>query len=230
MRWPLSIAAACLLLATAGIGIYSSDRTGWRFLDWRALTELDFSMFRMRHGDHVELAYTQKDRDLLIRTVYGEAVYEPRLGQMAVAWVVRNRLLDNPYSWDSIAEVVTHCGYVRRDKRRIKICQFEPWLNRSKELMALSADSDEYLRIASVVDDVLEGRTEDPTMGAWYFLNKRTVRKRREAEGRDMPRWAQNCMDIGLHSFCKPSAAQLAEADTGEGMLGGLWGFVRHLW
>jgi spore germination cell wall hydrolase CwlJ-like protein len=231
--------SAIIAAAVLGVGVAAAagawqlagaDRTGWRHFDLYAVLTLDFSMFRMKKGDDESIAFSRKDRDLVIRTVYGESAYEPRLGQMAVAWVMRNRLLDNKYGWDSLAEVVTHCGYARRDKRRIRICQFEPWLNRQQELMALAEDSDDYRRIGSVVDDVLEGRTEDPTAGAWYFLNKRTVQKRRAKEGREMPKWAQNCMDIGRHSFCKPTPEQLAEADSTGGIFSGLKGLVRWWW
>lgn len=227
----VSVAVLVLVLAAGGMTLTRLDRTGWRHFDLHALLAFDFSMFRMKKGDDAKIPFSARDRDLVVRTVYGEAVHEPRLGQMAVAWVMRNRLADNRYGWDTLAEVVTHCGYLRRDKRRIKICQFEPWLDRSKELLALAPDSDDYRRIASVVDDVLEGRTEDPTGGAWYFLNVRTVQQRRAKEGRAMPKWAQNCLDIGLHSFCKPTAEQLADADpAGGGLVSGLKSLVRGWW
>jgi spore germination cell wall hydrolase CwlJ-like protein len=199
----LALIAGLAVMFVVSVG-RSMDVPAFRHLDLTALSRFDFSIFWLRRGEGEALRFTDKDRDLMIRTLYGEAVHEPRLGQMAVAWVIRNRYEDNPYGWNTISKVVTHCGFIKRDERRIKICQFEPWLTREKEIMALDADSHYYRHMASVVDDVLEGRTSDPTNGAWYFLNKKTVQKRRAKEGREMPKWAKKCTDIGRHSFCKP--------------------------
>ena len=205
------------------------DLPAFRHLDAIALLRWDFSIFQLKRGAGDRLEFTERDRDLMIRTVYGEAVHEPRLGQMAVAWVIRNRYKSNPYGWNTLAKVVTACGYTRRKKRRVKVCQFEPWLSRKKAILALNSDSVYYRQLGAVVDDVLQGRTSDPTNGAWYFLNKVIVQKRRRKQGRNMPKWAQNCTDIGRHSFCKPGKQQTVKASFATVAPARVWRYLKRL-
>ena len=40
------------------------------------------------------MAVTEKDRDILARTLWGEARGEGPAGQIAVAWTIRNRVFD----------------------------------------------------------------------------------------------------------------------------------------
>ena len=40
------------------------------------------------------MAFTEKDRDILARTLWGEARGEGTAGQVAVAWTIRNRVFD----------------------------------------------------------------------------------------------------------------------------------------
>ena len=40
------------------------------------------------------MSVTEKDRDVLARTLYGEARGEGLAGQIAVAWTIRNRVKD----------------------------------------------------------------------------------------------------------------------------------------
>jgi len=137
--------------------------------------------------------YSARDRDLMIRVAIWESRHEPRLGQMGVAYVIKNRWKKNPYGWRTISDVVTAQK------------QFEPWLRHRKKLLALSKDSQEYRHMASVVDDVLSGLADDPTNGAFYFLNVKTVKKRNR--GRLPKGWRRivaqrTCRKIARHTFC----------------------------
>ena len=79
--------------------------------------------FFMMHNPK-KLNISAKDRDLVISTVWAEAGNEPASGQIAVAWVIRNRL--NAYkNWTSYGRVVTACGVSKKSGK--KICQFEPF-------------------------------------------------------------------------------------------------------
>lgn len=128
-------------------------------------------------------------RDLLIRTVFGEAAQEPPQGQAAVAHVILNRAKAGRYGGNDVPDVVFAPN------------QFEPWQTRSGELFALSPDSPDYQRIGSVVDSVLSG-AQDPTGGATHFLNPDIVRQRR---GGSLPGWAQSQgQAIGRHTFFAP--------------------------
>ena len=40
------------------------------------------------------MSATEKDRDILARTLWGEARGEGTAGQIAVAWTIRNRVFD----------------------------------------------------------------------------------------------------------------------------------------
>ncbi len=147
------------------------------------------------HLSQKHLSVSSRDRDLMIRTVWAEAAREPVKGQIAVAFVIFNRWQTNPFGWKTISDVVTACGYIIRRKRRVKICQFEPWLHAhvKKRMMALSTESVAYRRIGALVDQVLAGAVRDPTRGAFYFLNMKTVTRRRVRQGRAMPEFSKNC-------------------------------------
>ncbi len=137
--------------------------------------------------------YSAKDRDLMIRVAIWESRHEPRLGQMGVAYVIKNRWKKNPYGWRTISDVVTARA------------QFEPWLRHKEKLLAMSKDSKEYRHMASVVDDVLSGLADDPTNGAFYFLNVKIVKKRNK--GRLPSGWKRivaqpECRKIARHTFC----------------------------
>src|SRR5258707_7289238 len=106
-----------------------------------------------------------QDRDMMVRTVIGEADDQPAVGQAGVAHVILNRLRDGRWG-DTPSSVV-----LARN-------QFEPWSTRARELTAIKPDSDRYRQVAGVVDDVLAGRTPDPTGGATHFLQPDIVRRR----------------------------------------------------
>lgn len=129
---------------------------------------------------------TPQDRDLLIRTVIGEAADQPDEGQAAVAHVVLNRTRMGDWG-KSPTEVVLAPG------------QFEPWQTRARHLLSIDPASEQYKRTAAIVDAATKGEMSDPTQGATYFLQPDIVRQRR---GGTLPGWASGpSMKIGAHQF-----------------------------
>jgi hypothetical protein len=128
-------------------------------------------------------------RDLVIRTVLGEAANEPDEGMAAVAAVIRNRVQSGRFG-NSVPEVV------------LKPKQFEPWNTpegRSR-MQGYAPDSEPYSRAARAVDSVFaEG--SDPTSGATHFYSPTA----QAALGREPPKWAQGePQTIGRHAFYAP--------------------------
>lgn len=132
------------------------------------------------------------DRDMMIRTIIGEADDESPQGQAAVAHVIMNRMISGDWG-NTPANVVLSPG------------QFEPWSTRSRELMAISPDSADYKNVGHIVDGVADGQIPDPTNGATYFLNPNVVRARHDP----IPAWAQGkpAAVIGRHEFFRSSEA-----------------------
>lgn len=124
-----------------------------------------------------------EDRDLAIRTLFGEAANDPA-SQAAVAAVILNRAKQ---SGSSVKDVV------------LAPKQFEPWSQPNK-LMGLDPNSDDYKNLATIVDAVASGNTPDPTGGATLFYSPGA----QKALGRKTPKWAQgDFQDIGQHRFYK---------------------------
>lgn len=144
---------------------------------------------------------TPEDRDILIRTVIGEANKEPDDGKAAVAHVVLNRMASGKYGGSGLQDVV----FAKN--------QFEPWMTRANELRAISVDSDAYRNAAGVVDKVLTGQTPDPTQGSTHFLNPDVVRNRNPyATSNGLPAWAAGQGNrIGNHVFFSPEGAVPAD-------------------
>lgn len=132
-------------------------------------------------------------RDMLIRTVYGEAGNQPLAGQAAVAAVVKNRMASGQFGGSDIPSVVQAKN------------QFEPWNtpDGKARMMSLRPDDPRYQQIGAIVDGVLSGNSPDPTNGATHFF----APKAQAALGRDVPAWAQGPgLQIGDHSFYTPGS------------------------
>lgn len=130
-----------------------------------------------------------RDRDLMIRTILGEAANEGPQGQAAVAHVILNRAAAGSYG-KTPSDVVLAPN------------QFEPWTTRSKELLAIKPTSPAYQQTSDILDMVTNGEVPDPTGGATHFLNPDIVRQRR---GGSLPSWAaQPTATIGGHAFFAP--------------------------
>jgi len=127
-----------------------------------------------------------RDRDIMARTIVGEAANQPFEGQQAVANVILNRLNSGRFG-GSISDVIFAPN------------QFEPWQTRRGELEAIATNSPEYLRAVQAID---AAGASDPTNGATHFLEPTIVRQRR---GGTLPAWAQGpSTQIGNHLFFKP--------------------------
>jgi hypothetical protein len=132
------------------------------------------------------------DRDLITKTVLGEAGDQPEEGQAAVAHVIRNRLNTQTGEFGdntSIPAVVLGRN------------AFEAWSgdNRARTARA-SSKSGAYKGAASIVDDVFSGKTPDPTNGATYFYSP----KDQAALHRPAPPFARTMPShgaIGDHQF-----------------------------
>lgn len=136
-------------------------------------------------------------RDLLIRTVIGEADDQPPVGQAAVAHVALNRLASGKWG-NSMPDVLFAKG------------QWEPWSTRSNELINIPRNSNRYQRTAQIVDGVLSGQIEDPTGGMTHFLEPNIVMGR---YGR-LPDWASGRgLRIGSHVFYAPNGRVMPQEE-----------------
>jgi hypothetical protein len=136
------------------------------------------------------------DLDLITRTVIGEASNQDIIGQLAVAHVIKNRLVSGRYG---------------RDARQVLFApkQFEPWSTRRDELMGYRTDDPAYRRARMAVEAAFSGELDDPTGGATHFQNERVVRERGNVNGlawlEDMKRNG-SARVIGDHIFGRPDS------------------------
>jgi hypothetical protein len=120
------------------------------------------------------LSVSPQDRDLMIRTIIGEAGGQDLEGMAGVANVITNRLSSGKYG-KSGADVVLAPN------------QFEPWSNRGAELLGYDPSSDAYKNAGAVLDGILAGNVKDNTGGATHFY----APKLQSQLGRSTPAWAQ---------------------------------------
>lgn len=135
---------------------------------------------------------SEKDRDVLARTLWGEARGETSAGQVAVAWTVRNRVFDGKdKSWwgEGYADVCQ------------KPYQFSCWNKTDPNyefLIGLKQISfRELARARIVADQVIDGKTPDPTGGATHYYAIAMPRA---------PAWAakaKQTLKLGGHVFFK---------------------------
>lgn len=125
-----------------------------------------------------------RDRDIAIRTIIGEAGNQPALGQSAVAHVMLNRLGSGDFG-KSLTEVALAPG------------QFDSWRQQGPSLAAINPQSPQYQQVGKLLDTAAANRDDDPTSGATYFMNPKLVQK--------TPKWAQGQgIPIGDHTFYQP--------------------------
>jgi spore germination cell wall hydrolase CwlJ-like protein len=106
----------------------------------------------------------EKDRDILARTLWGEARGESLAGQIAVAWTIRNRVNDGKTkSWwgEGYAGVC------------LKPYQFSCWNKNDPNFAYLSgAKAIPFRELAQAriaADQVIDGKVSDPTGGATHY-------------------------------------------------------------
>lgn len=104
------------------------------------------------------------DIDWMGRTIFGEAssALQPREGQVGVAHVIRNRMLDKGADAKSVV---------------LEENQFDSWKNpvTRAAMEALKGSDLEYYK--DVARKVLEGEIDDPTEGARHFFNPQGAMK-----------------------------------------------------
>jgi hypothetical protein len=107
----------------------------------------------------ITLGLEPYDRDILIRTIAGEAANQGEQGWEGVAHTILNRVADD--RWGGTPASVA----LQRN-------QFSAW-NRGSGgnsiPRSMSSDSDLYKRIGAVLDEVVAGKRPDPTGGAVYY-------------------------------------------------------------
>lgn len=138
------------------------------------------------------MTVTEKDRDILARTLWGEARGEDFIGQIAVAWTVRNRVFDGKTkSWwgEGYAGVC------------LKPWQFSCWNENDPNHAYLSGvkpiPARELARARMAADHVIDSKAPDPTKGATHYYA--TTMKR-------APTWtkgAKQTLKLGDHVFFK---------------------------
>ena len=98
--------------------------------------------------------YDPEDRDYLIRTIVFEASEESEEGKAAVAHVILNRERSGRWG-ESIKQVVT------------RPWQFEPWMTRRSQMVALSQSDPRYQGAARIADAVLSGQNSRSDRGRY---------------------------------------------------------------
>jgi spore germination cell wall hydrolase CwlJ-like protein len=136
------------------------------------------------------MTVTEKDRDVLARTLWGEARGEGAAGQVAVAWTIRNRVFDGKKkSWWGEG----YAGVCQ------KAWQFSCWNTNDPNYPYLSGAKQipfrELAQARIAADQVIDGKQPDPTDGATHYYAA-TMPK--------APGWAAKAkltMKLGHHVF-----------------------------
>ncbi len=134
---------------------------------------------------------TETDRDILARTLWGEARGESPAGQVAVAWAIRNCVNDgktNSWWGEGYAGVCQ------------KPYQFSCWNKNDPNYAYLSGAKQipfrELAQARIAGDQVIDGKTPDPTGGATHYY----------ATSIKAPAWsikAKQTLKLGGHVFFK---------------------------
>jgi spore germination cell wall hydrolase CwlJ-like protein len=138
------------------------------------------------------MTITEKDRDVLARTIWGEARGEVLAGRIAVAWTICNRVMDGKdRSWWGE-------GYAG-------VCQapwqFSCWNKSDPNYPFLSGARQipfrELAQCRVIADQVIDGKVPDPTSGATHY-HALAMKK--------PPAWAakaKQTLKLGGHAFFK---------------------------
>jgi spore germination cell wall hydrolase CwlJ-like protein len=130
---------------------------------------------------------TRDDLDTMAKTVWAESRSEPFEGQVAVAWVIRNRALKGGWWGNTIGEVC------------LKPWQFSCWNDddpQFEKIRAVTVADWRLIRALGVCSLVITQDLPDPTMGATHYY----------ADYIQEPTWAKKLSPtkkIGHHTFLK---------------------------
>ena len=138
------------------------------------------------------MTLTERDYDVLTRTLWGEARSEGVVGQIAVGWTIRNRVNDiraNSWWGEGYAGVC------------LKPWQFSCWNQNDPNYIYLSGakliPAGQFAQARRAVDLVIAGTIPDPTNGATHYYAI-TMPK--------APAWAaeaKQTLRLGNHIFFK---------------------------
>lgn len=135
---------------------------------------------------------TDKDRDILARTLWGEARGESLAGQIAVAWTIRNRVSDGKAKswWGEGYTGVCQAPY-----------QFSCWNKNDSNFAYLSGVKPipfrEFAQSQIAADQVIAGKVSDPTGGATHYYATTM------AKSPDWAAKAKQTLKLGHHVFFK---------------------------
>ncbi|WP_439878845.1 cell wall hydrolase [Pseudomonas prosekii] len=138
------------------------------------------------------MAVSEKDRDILARTLWGEARGESLAGQIAVAWTIRNRVNDGKTNswWGEGYAGVCLAPY-----------QFSCWNKTDPNFAYLSSANKipfrELAKARIAADQVIDGKVPDPTGGATHYY---------AVAMKNAPAWAakaKQTLRLGHHIFFK---------------------------
>ena len=121
------------------------------------------------------------EKDVMVRTIIGEAANESVVGQAAVAHTIRNRVMDERWG-DDPAEV------------SLQFKQFSAWNDGAggNSLPTKYNPGDAlYDRVANIVDDVWSGDTRDMTGGATFYYSPAGMDAlvNEGSQGNRLPNW-----------------------------------------
>lgn len=146
------------------------------------------------------------DRDIIARTILGEAMNQGDTGMSAVAWTIRNRTTDSRFP-DSPTDVA------------LQPQQFSAWNRGAGGNRLVNVRSGPaYDRAAAIADAVWNGEIPDPTNGAIYYGN---VPHARKGWGNFLASQG-NITQIGAHTFAgrvNQGTDTVATLRRGMGML-----------
>lgn len=135
---------------------------------------------------------TARERDAVIRTIYGEARGESEKGMLAVAYVIKNRVDDYRWADDAVGVVTAKAQFSAWNKKDVNY----------EKIQNLPTKSKIYQAIGHIVDSVWDG-IHDPTNGAVYYYAPRGMK------GGKAPYWWNEALEesdgrqvnIGNHIF-----------------------------
>ena len=138
------------------------------------------------------MTITEKDRDVLARTLWGESRGEGLAGMIAVAWSIRNRVNDGKErSWwgEGYTDVC------------LKAWQFSCWNKNDPNYPFLSgARAIPFRELAQcriAADQVINGKVADSTGGATHYYATTMLKPPNWAVG------AKQTLKLGSHIFFK---------------------------
>lgn len=141
-----------------------------------ALFLLPFNLSAQSLNQYNEIVQRNHDIETLAEVIYFEARAEPKVGQIAVAYVVLNRTKNEEFP-ETVYQVVNQSG------------QFSYKFDKHKDVITDKESYREAVQTAALVIDQL---VPDPTNGAMYYKNDKVSKQR----------WKKRLIcKIGNHSF-----------------------------